>query len=465
MHTQKRVETSGGGLSFFSGDKPANTNKANNKKKFKNYGKPKKNKPVIAVEKIEKPVLRNPDIPSFPVRITLPRDVWRVLEKLSESGAEGYLVGGAIRDYPAEPNDYDIVMDASLNDIARLFPGRGKLVGSAHPVFSMQINNREIQIGSLTSSENTPQFEMVTLHNGCIVRNNRTSDIIQDAMQRDFTCNAVYYDWKNQVMRDPFGGWQHSWKKIISFVADEERKMQADPAIILKVMRLMVKADFEIDCNLKLKMLNHLHLLKDVNAAKMNYEVTRSLLDSKYSDKILALFREYHIFSHLYNFKIEEENLIINSIEKLFSDAACSNDRNVMHLLIWCIVMADRVGITIAPYIQSPYQLFNEYLALIKNVFNSFGFCESNETWAPISRLLLLYHAVKNNIPYYLSGIRFESFEHDLVSILGKHLCTAKNNPDPESSPRETPSSQTLFYHANAHSNTNAEPEKRLSIL
>ena len=55
--------------------------------------------------------------------LQVPKDVQRVVSRLTEAGHDAYVVGGCVRDAirGVDPQDWDIATDATPDEIQRLF--------------------------------------------------------------------------------------------------------------------------------------------------------------------------------------------------------------------------------------------------------------------------------------------------------------------------------------------------------
>ena len=73
-----------------------------------------------------------------------------------------------------------------------------------------------------------------------------TTDIKQDALRRDFTCNSVYYDVINDELIDLCGGINDIEKGILRSIRPE-RTLSADGLRILRLIRFAAQLGFKIE--------------------------------------------------------------------------------------------------------------------------------------------------------------------------------------------------------------------------
>lgn len=109
-----------------------------------------------------------------------------------------------------------------------------------------------------------------------------TTDLRQDALRRDFTCNSVYYDIRNDKIIDPLGGVADIEKKIIR-AHDPERIFSSDGLRILRMVRLAVELGFKIDGATAKAAQSNAYLLRDISAERRRIELDKILVaDTKY---------------------------------------------------------------------------------------------------------------------------------------------------------------------------------------
>jgi poly(A) polymerase len=170
----------------------------------------------------------------------------RVLYRLHESGYAAFLVGGAVRDLllGGHPKDFDIATDATPEDVKRLFRNC-RLIGRrfrlAHVVFGQEIIEVATFRGS--SDDGTGDRHLV---DGRIVRDNVYGTIEEDAVRRDFTVNALYYNIADYSVRDYMGGYDDVRAKVLKLIGDPWLRYREDPVRMLRAVRLSAKLHFEI---------------------------------------------------------------------------------------------------------------------------------------------------------------------------------------------------------------------------
>ena len=170
----------------------------------------------------------------------------RVLYRLHEAGFAAYLVGGAVRDLllGGHPKDFDVATDATPEDVKRLFRNC-RLIGRrfrlAHVMFGPEIVEVATFRGS--SDDGTGDRHVV---DGRIVRDNVYGTIEEDAVRRDFTVNALYYNIADFSVRDYVGGYDDLARRELRLIGDPVQRYREDPVRMLRAVRLAAKLDFAI---------------------------------------------------------------------------------------------------------------------------------------------------------------------------------------------------------------------------
>ena len=170
----------------------------------------------------------------------------RVLYRLNEAGYQAFLVGGAVRDLllGGHPKDFDIATNATPEQVRGLFRNC-RLIGRrfrlAHVVFGREIV--EVATFRGTSDDGSGDRHLI---DGRLVRDNVYGTIEEDALRRDFTVNALYYDIADFSVRDYVGGMQDLQTHMLRLIGDPESRYREDPVRMLRAARLAAKLDFTI---------------------------------------------------------------------------------------------------------------------------------------------------------------------------------------------------------------------------
>ena len=170
-----------------------------------------------------------------------------MLYRLREAGFGAYLVGGAVRDLllGMHPKDFDVATDATPEQVKQLFRNC-RLIGRrfrlAHVVYGREI----IEVATFRANSDDGSGDR-EVEDGRLVRDNVYGSIEDDAVRRDFTCNALYYAIEDFSVRDYVGGYEDVQARTMRLIGDPETRYREDPVRMLRAVRLAAKLDFEIE--------------------------------------------------------------------------------------------------------------------------------------------------------------------------------------------------------------------------
>jgi poly(A) polymerase len=162
-----------------------------------------------------------------------------VVKALQDAGFQAVFAGGCVRDklIGRQPKDYDIATNALPNQVLALFPV-SKIIGEHFAV--VLVENRGFS------------FEVATFrrdgfyHDGRHPESVEFASMAEDALRRDFTINAIFYDPIQHVYHDFVGGINDLQNKNIIFVGDPEYRIREDKLRMLRAIRLSLQLGFEI---------------------------------------------------------------------------------------------------------------------------------------------------------------------------------------------------------------------------
>jgi poly(A) polymerase len=193
----------------------------------------------------------------------------RVLYRLHEAGYKAFLVGGAVRDLllGGHPKDFDVATDATPEQTRALFRNC-RLIGRrfrlAHVVFGREI----VEVATFRGIGEAGDSERHVV-DGLILRDNVYGIIEEDALRRDFSINALYYDIADFSVRDYVGGIADLQQRTMRLIGDPEQRYREDPVRMLRAARLAAKLDFELAADTEEPIARLAPLLADVAPARL----------------------------------------------------------------------------------------------------------------------------------------------------------------------------------------------------
>jgi len=171
----------------------------------------------------------------------------RVLYRLHEAGHAAFLVGGAVRDLLAgiQPKDFDVATDATPEQVRALFRNC-RLIGRrfrlAHVVFGREI----IEVATFRANADDGSGDRQVHDDGRVLRDNVYGSVEDDAIRRDFTANALYYNIADFSIHDYVGGFEDVAARTMRLIGDAEARYREDPVRMLRAVRLSAKLGFSI---------------------------------------------------------------------------------------------------------------------------------------------------------------------------------------------------------------------------
>ncbi len=202
----------------------------------------------------------------------------RVLYRLHEAGFDAYLVGGAVRDLllGGHPKDFDIATSATPEQVRALFRNC-RLIGRrfrlAHVVFGSEI----VEVATFRGLADDGSGDRHIV-DGRIVRDNVYGTIEEDAIRRDFTVNALYYNIADFSVRDYVGGYEDVRQRLLRLIGIPELRYQEDPVRMLRAVRLAAKLDFAISADAALPFHDLGALLANASPARLFDECVKMFL-------------------------------------------------------------------------------------------------------------------------------------------------------------------------------------------
>ena len=211
-------------------------------------------------------------------------EVKKIILNLNEAGFTAYLAGGCVRDalLHRPPKDFDIATSAKPEEILQLFP-HGNKQGKAFGV---------VAVSCLKG-----QVEVATFRKDGPYKDGRHPEYVEflsdkeDALRRDFTVNALFYDLKTDKVIDYVNGIEDLQKKIIRTVGEPEKRFQEDHLRILRAVRFGLRLNFKIEDSTKeasLKMKDKLLII----SKERIYEECFKILKSGEFQKAALAFKE-----------------------------------------------------------------------------------------------------------------------------------------------------------------------------
>lgn len=169
----------------------------------------------------------------------LPPHVKEIILRLQGAGRRAFVAGGAVRDLflGVSPKDFDLVSEASPEEIASLFP-KTLDVGKQFGIMVVVTDAGPVEIarfrtdGAYTDGRHPTEVSFTNPE--------------EDAKRRDFTINALFYDPAAGEVIDYVNGLPDIEARIIRCVGDPAARFQEDALRMLRTIRFQAQLDFQL---------------------------------------------------------------------------------------------------------------------------------------------------------------------------------------------------------------------------
>jgi poly(A) polymerase len=226
----------------------------------------------------------------------------QVLNRLKDAGHFAYLAGGCVRDLllGRTPKDFDVVTDAPPNRVKGLFRWSriiGRRFRLVHVCFPQ---GKVIEVATFRS--NRPQSDtphVVTGEDGMILRDNLFGSPEEDALRRDFTVNALFYDIATYSIIDFAGAMADLRDRVLRCIGDPDTRYREDPVRMLRAIRFAAQCGLTCELNTWQGLLRQREQLALASNARLFEEVLK-LFNSGSLEGIFPLLEESGLIDILF---------------------------------------------------------------------------------------------------------------------------------------------------------------------
>jgi poly(A) polymerase len=194
----------------------------------------------------------------------------KTTEGLQKAGFDAYLVGGAVRDLLLNriPKDFDVATNATPEEVNRVFR-RSRIIGRRFRLVHVLFGDETIEVSTFRGSHLEPDGDSKVTDSGRILRDNVFGSIVDDAVRRDFTANALYYDPSSEEVLDFHNGFPDIQAGILRMIGKPETRYAEDPVRMLRAVRLSAKLGLKIDAATMAPIAKMADLLHDVPPSRL----------------------------------------------------------------------------------------------------------------------------------------------------------------------------------------------------
>jgi poly(A) polymerase len=292
-----------------------------------------------------------------------------VVRTLQDAGFEAYVVGGAVRDLLVglRPKDFDVATNATPEQVKGLFR-RAFIIGRrfriVHVVYGRGREHEVIEVSTfrayldnaaaeqVAGNEKTSRNELAGMKHavdstGRVLRDNVWGPQEEDAVRRDFTINAMYYDPQTQIVVDYHNGFKDVKNRVIRMIGDPATRYREDPVRIIRAVRFAAKLSplgFTLESKTSAPLVKSQELLADVPQSRMFDEMLK-LLQTGHSLASIEQLKKLGLARGIYPLL----DVVVERAEQPFVNAALKDtDRRVGEgkpvapsFLLACVLWAD----------------------------------------------------------------------------------------------------------------------------
>lgn len=225
--------------------------------------------------------------PEHPVsRRDIDPDVLKVLYRLINAGYIAYLVGGGVRDLMLgrRPKDFDVGTSAHPHEVRALFRN-SRLIGRRFRLVHVFFGAHNIEVATFRC-----QAEQAAEDGELLIRQDNTFGTAEeDAIRRDFTVNALFYDPRTYRVIDYVGALPDLRARLIRTVGDPERRMREDPVRMMRAVRFAAKLGFAIEPATRAAIERHREELRKASVPRLVEEIYRTLTSAGAATALLLM--------------------------------------------------------------------------------------------------------------------------------------------------------------------------------
>ena len=207
----------------------------------------------------------------------------KITTSLQQAGFSAYIVGGAARDLllGLTPKDFDVATNATPEQVHQIFR-RSRIIGRRFRLVHVMCGAETVEVStfrghSSTDDDNHSSITLTDQH-GRLLRDNVFGSQEEDAVRRDFTVNALFYDPAKEEILDYLNGYEDIKAKKLRIIGDSTQRYREDPIRMLRAVRLASKLDMQIEEETAKPIGDLAPLLQNVPPSRLFDEMLKLLL-------------------------------------------------------------------------------------------------------------------------------------------------------------------------------------------
>jgi len=230
------------------------------------------------------------------------------MSRLRSQGYQTYLVGGAVRDLlmGGHPKDFDIATDATPEAVHQVFRN-SRIIGRRFRIVHVRFGREVIEVTTFRGHHDAAEdgeAQHRDSHSrqsasGLLLRDNVYGTLEEDAVRRDITVNALYYDAGNFEVHDQVGGLEDLASRTIRVIGDPVERYTQDPVRMLRVLRFAARLGFNVEAATAAAIPECAPLLREIPPARLFDEFLKLFLTGHAASTLRELQR-HALFDYLF---------------------------------------------------------------------------------------------------------------------------------------------------------------------
>ncbi len=207
----------------------------------------------------------------------------KTTQELQKAGFSAFVVGGAVRDLllGLDPKDFDVATNATPEQVRSAFR-RSRIIGRRFRLVHVMCGLETVEVSTFRgpSPDNGHPLGMndITDQHGRLLQDNVFGSQEEDAVRRDFTMNALFYDPATEEIHDYLNGYEDISARTLRIIGEPVSRYREDPIRMLRAVRLAAKLGLQIDAKTAQPIGDLAPLLQNVPAARLFDEMLKLLL-------------------------------------------------------------------------------------------------------------------------------------------------------------------------------------------
>lgn len=233
---------------------------------------------ALAEPPVRPVVHKGPQIVHQPIpEQDLDPDAVRIVRRLARFDHAAYLVGGCVRDLllDRKPKDFDIATSATPRQVKRSF-SNCRIIGRRFRLAHVYFQNGKIIEVATFRARDVPDDAAPPSGEDLLIRDDNVFGTPEeDALRRDFTINALFYDVNNGNVIDHADGLGDLRRRLVRTIGDPNVRFREDPIRILRAIKFAARLGFSIEERTRRALRDHRGDIPKAAAPRILEEINR----------------------------------------------------------------------------------------------------------------------------------------------------------------------------------------------